>query len=425
MIPALPYKLKSSVEIFLDSTIRFIGFHYRLDFKTKSMFLSRVFILAFALTGLFVSGAFAQTSVFISGTEGYKSYRIPAIVGSPDGQVIAFAEGRVNGSGDFGDIDIVMKTSKDQGKTWSPLKMVVSYDTLQAGNPSPVFDLTDPNFPKGRLFLFYNTGNNHEAEIRKGAGIREVWFKTSNDAGKTWSAPVNITTQTHRPNQPKINPAYAFKEDWRSYALAPGHAMQMTSGKYKGKIFVPANHSAGEPKPNSTDYKAHGFYTDDHGKSFHLSQSISLEGSNEATAAEISGDRIMLNARNQQGDTKARIAAISNDGAATWDTVYFDKDLPDPVCQGSILLIGKTKQPYVLAFSNAADTQLRDKLTVRISYDDGKTWNKKFLIDQSSQGEKDYTAYSDLVVLSTGDLGILYEFNGYKSIVFKQIDWRK
>ena len=92
----------------------------------------------------------AQTPVFVSGAEGYKSFRIPAIVRAPNGDLLAFAEGRVAGSGDFGDIDIVMKRSKDKGKTWSASQVVAGYDKLQAGNPAPVFDLSDPAFPKGR-----------------------------------------------------------------------------------------------------------------------------------------------------------------------------------------------------------------------------------------------------------------------------------
>ncbi|KAA0990174.1 sialidase family protein [Dyadobacter aurulentus] len=367
----------------------------------------------------------AQNTVFLSGKDNYKSFRIPAAVRAPDGTIMAFAEGRVNGGGDFGNIDIVMRRSKDNGKNWSAIKVVASYDTLQAGNPAPVFDLTDPAHPKGRLFLFYNTGNNHEGENRKGKGLREVWYKTSTDAGLTWSAPVNITKQVHRPRQPLVNPGYNFQEDWRSYANAPGHAMQFTSGKFRGRIFIPANHSEGEPKPQFMDYRAHGFYSDDHGATFKLSDNINIEGSNESIAAEISGGRLMMNSRNQRGDIKARIVAISSDGGAKWDTVYFDKNLPDPVCQGSILTIGKTKTHFVLAFSNAANTRLRDNLTLRVSYDDGKTWDKKILVDQSSNGEKDYTAYSDLVQTGENTIGILYELNGYKSIVFKEIDWTK
>ncbi len=117
--------------------------------------------------------------------------------------------------------------------------------------------------------------------------------------------------------------------------------------------------------------------------------------------------------------------AISSDGGAKWDTTYFDKNLPDPVCEGSILTIGKNKNHKILAFSNAADTKERDNLTLRISFDDGKTWAKKYLVDKSSNGEKDFTAYSDLVKTGKNSVGILYELNGYKSIVFKEIKWER
>ncbi len=367
---------------------------------------------------------FAQTPVFVSGEEGYKSFRIPAIVRAPNGDLLAFAEGRVAGSNDFGDIDIVLKRSKDKGKTWSSVEVVADYDKLQAGNPAPVMDLTDPAFPKGRLFLFYNTGNNHEGEVRKGKGLREVWYKTSTDAGLTWSKAVNITTQVHRPRQPEINPAYHFSEDWRSYANTPGHGMQLSEGPHKGRIYIAANRSAGEPKPKYTDYKAHGFYSDDHGKTFKLSEILSVEGSNEATAAEISGGRVMLNARNQQGDVRARIVAVSSDGGVKWDSTYFDHHLPDPVCQGSILTLGKKNRKNILAFCNAADTKKRDNLTLRISYDDGATWTKQYLVDKGPNGEGSYTAYSDIVKTGKQSVGVLYERDGYKTIVYKEIIWK-
>lgn len=363
--------------------------------------------------------------VFVSGTEGHKTYRIPAIIGLPDGELLAFCEGRVNGAGDFGDINIVMKRSKDAGKTWAALQTVVDADTLQAGNPAPVVDLTDPAYPGGRIFLFYNTGNNHEGEVRKGNGLREVWYKTSVDNGQTWSEAVNITLQVHRPNQPQVNPAYHFEEDWRSYANTPGHAMQFSQGKYKGRIFIAANHSAGKPQSHFTDYAAHGFYTDDHGITFHLGATINYPGSNESMATELSHDKLMMNSRNQQGNLRARIVSLSSDGGTTWDVTYIDSVLVDPVNQGSILTVGRKKGKNIIAFCNAADTKRRDQLTLRISYDDGKTWSRKIGIAKSPEGYKgDYTAYSDLVKLNKHKIGVLYEKDGYKEIVFTAVKWK-
>lgn len=388
--------------------------------------MKNLFVNTGLLFSILISTAQSKpVAVFTSGSEGHKSYRIPAIINLPNGEILTFCEGRVNGSRDFGDINIVMKRSKDKGKTWGSLQTIVDYDRLQAGNPAPVVDLTDPAYPNGKIFLFYNTGNNQEGEVRKGNGLREVWYKTSTDNGATWSDAINITLQVHRPKQPQVNAAYNFSEDWRSYANTPGHAMQFQSGKYKGRIYIAANHSAGNPMPRYTDGRAFGYYSDDHGRSFHLSADVNMPGGNEATAAELSNDKLIMNIRNQKSDVRARIVAISSTGGETWDTAYFDKNLPDPVCEGSILTIQVKKGKTILAFCNAADTARRNNLSLRISDDNGKTWKRRILIDKSptESGMKDYTAYSDIVRLSKKAIGVLYERAGYSEIVFTTIKW--
>ena len=384
----------------------------------KSVIL--VFLLLGFLTGYNQNPA---VPVFESGKEGHKSYRIPAIISLPNGDLLAFAEGRKNNSGDFGDINIVLKRSTDKGNTWGSLQTVVDNELLQAGNPAPVVDIRDPRFPGGRIFLFYNTGNNHEGEVRKGKGLREVWYKTSTDGGVTWGEPVNITTQVHRPNQPALNSAYQFSEDWRSYANTPGHAMQFQIGTYRGRIFVAANHSAGDPQKQAEDYDAHGFYSDDHGETFHLGSALRIPGSNESIAAELGKGKLMMNSRNQKGHIRSRIVSVSSDGGQTWDTSYYDKNLPDPVCQGTILTIGKKKDKNILAFCNAADEKKRDNLTLRVSYDDGRSWPVAKLIDKAEQ-LKDNAAYSDIVKLSKRSVGVLYEKNGYSQILFIAVKWK-
>ena len=372
---------------------------------------------------LLVNLVFGQeVAVFTSGTEGHKSYRIPAIIALKNKEILAFAEGRVNNSGDFGDINIVMKRSADKGKTWSPVKVLVNYASLQAGNPAPVVDMLDAEHPQGVVYLFYNTGNNHEGEVRKGNGLREVWYIKSTDQGKSWSDAVNITLQAHRPFQPTANPAYQFKEDWRTYANTPGHAFQFQHGVYKGRIFVAANHTAGDPQAQYRDCNAHGFYSDDHGKTFKLSTNVDIPGSNETMAAELSDGRMMMSIRNQRGDIKQRILAYSSNGGASWDTAYFDAALPDPVCQGSIITLGYKKGKAIIASCNAADEKRRDNLTLRISYDEGKTWKKSIVVDKSADEKKrDWAAYSDLVILDKKTIGVFYERNGYAEIVFKTI----
>lgn len=378
-----------------------------LQFSFQQLYAQRIFI-----------------PVFESGKDGYNSFRIPAIIKAPNGNLLAFCEGRVHGAGDFGNIDIVMKSSSDNGASWSPLQVVIDAKEQQAGNPAPVVDLTDPEYPNGRIFLFFNTGNNHENEVRKGKGLREAWYTASTDNGASWSTPVNITTQVHRPKQPAIHPAYNFPEDWRSYANTPGHALQFGSGPLRGRIFIAANHSEGEPQPESTDYKAHGYYTDDHGKTFRLGATVNMPGSNESTAALLSDGRLMMNSRNQRGDIKARIVSISKDGGANWDTTYFDPNLPDPVNEASLLSIPTRKGRQQLVFSNAADTLQRNNLTFRLSDDNGRSWKKSIPIYAGPEKEDsvDYAAYSDLVLFGKNEIGILFEKDDYSSIVFTAAD---
>jgi len=367
------------------------------------------FFVALVLLVVFATFIVAQiTTVFESGKGGAASYRIPAIIKLRSGRLLAFAEARRKGAGDFGDNDIVLKTSRDNGKTWSEQNIVVDNGTLQASNSAPVVDTLDPRFPKGRIFLFYNTGDRTEPEIREGKGTREVWYKTSIDEGRTWSDAVNITPQVKRVG-------------WRAFANTPGHAVQLKKGKYRGRIFVPINYSKGEPQRDFSDYMAAGFYTDDHGNTFHIAGDIGIAGSNEATAAETGDGDILFNARNQKGDQKYRITARSSDGGETWKDIGFDKNLPDPVCQGSLLQInGK-----ILAFANDADQKDRNNLTLRISLDNGATWKKNLLVEGASDPKgRDVTAYSDIVLLDSKTIGVLYERDDYKQIVFKTIRWR-
>lgn len=379
----------------------------------RFMGLFFLFLILISSTNLFAQSK--PIPVFTSGADGYQSFRIPAIVKAKNGDLLAFCEGRVNNSDDFGDIKIVLKRSADNGKTWSNLQIVASNDSLQAGNPAPVVDLTDARFPQGRIFLFYNTGNGHEMELRKGKGHRDVFYKTSTDNGKTWSEATDITLQANRINKPEINPQWNFKEDWRTYANTPGHALQFYEGKYKGRIYVAANHSSGNPKPELRDYQAHGFYTDDHGVTFHLSETVPFEGSNESTAAQLTNNSLMMNSRNQTG--KYRVVSLSKDGGATWDTTFIDNNLPDPICEGSLLNIGTKKGKSVLAFCNNVSQHNRDSLTLQISFNEGKTWKKKFLIDPKNSG------YSDIVKTSNKEIGILYEADDYKEIMFTLVKW--
>lgn len=358
---------------------------------------------------------FQERPVFENGKEGYACYRIPAIIKAPNGDLLAFAEGRTHNCHDFGNVDILLKISKDNGISWSSARIIADNDTLQAGNPAPLVDYSDPNNPAGRILLLFNTGTASEQAVRQGKGIREVFYMSSTDAGQSWSTPRNITTQVHRPRQANYHSDYQFEEDWRSYALTPGHALQLSSGR----LFVPANHSAGSPQEGFNEYRSHALFSDDHGVSWQLSDNVDIPSSNEATAAELSNGDIMMNIRQQNGEKRQRLVAISSDGGQSWSQTFFDSTLIGPVCQASLINYTTPNDQPALLFTNPASPNKRVNLTIRLSLDDGQSWEVSRTICP------DDSAYSDLVIEEQERIGVLYEKGNQGGIYYAHFnyDW--
>ena len=355
---------------------------------------------------------FSGQILFENGQEDYACYRIPAIVQLKNGKILSFVEGRVNGCDDFGDVDIVMKHSDDGGLNWSKQKILINNRSSQAGNPAPVVDYHDPLFPSGRIFLFFNTGTQSEQDVRNGNGDRGVWLITSEDFGSNWSPPKEITRQVHF-NKHSPHP----EKDWRTHANTPGHAIQFNEGVFKGRIYVPANHSTGNPQSGFNEYNAYGYFSDDHGKSWQVSEEVPIASSNEAIGAILPNGELMLNIRQQSGTTKERLIARSNDGGQSWDSVYFDPELITPVCQSSLFLFQNATHTLLL-YSGPNSTEERIRMTVKASENNGLTWPIKKEIYPG------ISAYSDLTQINESQIGLLFEKeNKTINFVLFSIDW--
>lgn len=316
--------------------------------------------------------------VFKSGENGYKCYRIPAIVQSTKGTLIAFAEGRVNGSGDHGNLDIVARRSTDGGKTWGDLIIVQDDGNNQCGNPAPVVDRKS-----GRIFLLSCGSTASEGAVMDGKASREIYLQYSNNDGRTWSKRINISTQ-------------AKKQDWRWYATGPCSGIQIMQGKHKGRLVIPANHS-----DSARQYQAHCIYSDDSGKTWKIGDSAEA-GSNESQIAELGPDSLVHNMRMQTHGKGLRTTRTSNDGGATWTPLEHDSNLPCPVCQASVARDYAT--PHTLYFSNpAAIPRSRKGMTIRTSTDGGQTWPYAKTVYTGPSG------YSNLIILAPGKVGILFE----------------
>ena len=328
-----------------------------------------------------------QKAIWISGEGGYHTYRIPSLVVTQKGTMLAFCEGRKNGSHDAGDIDLLVRRSTDNGLTWSEQKIIWSDGKNTCGNPSPVIDVKT-----GKIWLLstWNLGNDHERQIINGKSkdTRRVFVMSSEDDGISWSEPKEITAVTKKSN-------------WSWYATGPGSGIQMMHGRYAGRLVIACDHM----EKGTNHYYSHVIYSDDHGQSWELGGRTPKNQVNECEVVELTNGRLMLNMRNYNRSKKARQVAFSDDGGMTWKDQGFDKTLIEPICQASIHSyswpIGE-KQNIIL-FSNPASTKGRVKMTVRASFDDGNNWTRKLLLHAGP------SAYSDLAVLADGKVSCLYE----------------
>jgi sialidase-1 len=330
----------------------------------------------------------ALVDVFTSGSDGYHTYRIPAIVVTTKGTLLAFCEGRKTSRSDHGDVDLVLRRSFDGGKTWQAMQLVYEEggtEKVTIGNPCPVVDRDT-----GTIWLPFCRDNN------------DVFVTSSTDDGKTWAAPRNITSDVKKP-------------DWSWYATGPVNGIQLAHGPHKGRLIFPCDHRV----KDSSNYKrsggSHMIYSDDHGATWKLG-GVSDPGMNECTVAELADGTLVLNMRNYRG-TARRAVATSTDGGETWSPCVDHPTLVESVCQGSLLAIPGdiTGAPTRLLFCNPATEKGRHHLTLRVSDDGGKTWPVSRLIYEGS------SAYSCLTRLPDGQIGLIFERDDYKRISFERL----
>lgn len=373
----------------------------RTDGRSTFQF-ARSLCLAFTFLAFAIS-AHARpefTDVFVSGQDGYHAYRIPAIIVTTNGTVLAFCEGRKSSRSDSGDIDLLFKRSTDGGKTWSAQQLIWSDEENTCGNPAPVVDQSTGII---WLLMTWNSGFDKEDQInyQKARDTRRVFNTHSADDGLTWTKPNEITSSVKKP-------------EWGWYATGPVNGIQLTrSGAVLptatvpagvppvGRLVIPCNHSTLTTATQSVT-RSHIIYSDDHGKTWQIG-GIEDEMPNESTIVELSDGSLLHNMRSYHKKNR-RAVATSKDGGLRWSPVKLDEALIEPVCQASILRCTwpENGEKSRILFSNPASTK-REKLTVRVSYDEGATW------PVSQQLHAGPAAYSCLTILPGKTIGCLFE----------------
>ncbi len=349
----------------------------------------------------------------VRGTGGYRQYRIPALAVSRQGTVLAAYDGRPNLDDLPNPIDLLLRRSTDNGRTWGPQQVVRTGGGLNGyGDPSLLVDVET-----GRIFIFHAAGTcagffEAVAGLEPDDHVQHCDLSFSDDDGLTWEHR-RITAQLKlrppvRPGEPAITGIFA----------AAGQGIQVHAGPFRGRLVQQFVVLAGG------EIMAASAFSDDHGENWTLGELIGAGthgfSPNENKVAALSDGRLLLHSRG----TPRRLAATSDDGGATWSALVPVEDLPDPGDNGSLVRFDGL--PSVASFAHEAsdawllatnnhDTALRRNTVLSLSADNGRSWPAKLVLCRGS------SAYSTAARLPDGNIGVLYERQGYREIVFASV----
>jgi sialidase-1 len=356
-------------------------------------------VLVFAASSEAAAPYFHSERLFEGGTQGYNIYRIPGIVVTKKGSILAYTEARRTNGNDWDSIDIVMRRSSDGGATFSPQRVIAHVPGKIQRNPVAA----ERNQGKPGDITY-----NNPVAIADADGSVHFLFcleymrafrMRSDDDGLTFSAPIEITSAFD-----------AFRSDyaWRIIAVGPGHGIQLKRGRLLASVWLSLGTAGNGHHPSVTAT----IYSDDHGATWHrgaiaVPSSAEFPDPNEATLAELPSGFVMLNVRTEAKENR-RVVLTSKDGATAWSAPHLQQDLPEPVCFGSLMRFKKDLlfvNPDNLLRADGKDIRSKDRvnLKVRLSHDNGMHWTASRTIERAATG------YSDLSVAKNGSILCLYE----------------
>ncbi len=354
-------------------------------------------ILTLEARGQSQESLFETLTLFRAGENGYFCYRNSSLIVSPKGTVLVLAEARKRSCRDWDDIDVVLRRSFDYGKTWTDVQVIVDEGPHTMGNTCPVVDRET-----GTIWLPFCKNN------------RSVFVMKSTDEGATWSEPVDITGSARDPA-------------WGYVGTGPGHGIQLKSGRLLIPSWADITPAlipwAGQIGPESQKlldlifhislpliWSSHWrgqsvqlsyvTFSDDHGATWKRGEPLTENASDECEVVETMDGSLYMNMRSRQR-TFRRAYARSPDGGQTWSEVRNDATLPEPSCQGSLVRFTDQEsfRKNRVLLAHPSKTDARSHMTVRVSYDECRTWPVSRVVTAGPGGYSDLAVAPDMTVL--------------------------
>ena len=364
----------------------------------KTLIMNILYIAIYILIDVISSSSFAASSPIIQqqdifnqtnlkspwGTE-YFCFRVPSVVQSlKTGTILAFVESRISSCHDQAPKDITMRRSTDNGKTWSILNLIVGPKKhkinqldFSSRNPYAVID-------EGTIILQWVDSTNSSHCIN--------YMQKSMDDGLTWSK-AEIVELGNTFEGTLLGPGNGIVLGRHSASVGAGRIIICGASGYVGGMKMYASI----------------WYSDDHGKTFQMSRGAApFYHMEECQIAELDNGTVIINMRNHL--QKYRAISISLDDGETFLPHWYDYELPDPTCSAGLINMNGT-----LYFSNNPTTSKRMNMTLKKSINGGETWEKIVQLYNGPSG------YSVVTPVSTNEVGVVYEKDGSKSIVFATV----
>ncbi|MFP6634046.1 MAG: sialidase family protein [Planctomycetota bacterium] len=348
-----------------------------------------------------------KVNLFEAGMYGYRHYRIPGVIVSPKGTIIVFCEAR--SGGDWSTIDICMRRSFDGGESWEKLRKI--------SEPPEKVQQNEAALKKGLAKPGEVTMNNPVMipDTKTGAihflyciEYARCYYRRSDDDGRTFSKAVDITSTFD-----------LFRKDynWRVIATGPGHGLRTRSGRLIVPVWLSDGSGGHAHRPSAVSV----IYSDDRGGNWKRGELVAadpglkaqraagtplLRNPGETAAVELQDGRILLNLRNESA-RRRRAISISTDGISGWSRYHFAEALVEPICMGSMVRLSEKpryrKNRILFANPHNSASRTRQNVSVKLSYDEAKTWPVMKTIEAGPSG------YSDLAVGSDGTIHCFYE----------------